>query len=53
MINEKLDTELLERLKLVENPDYEGEPLTTLDYILLTSVGIIFPGILMIWGWLA
>jgi hypothetical protein len=30
MTNEKLDTELLERLKLVDDPDYEGEPLTKL-----------------------
>ncbi len=52
MTSEKLDPELLERLRLVKDPNYEGEPLTTLDYILLISAGLIIPCILMIWGWL-
>ena len=53
MAKEKLDPELLERIRLVVDPDYEGEPLSKLDYFLLTTVGMIIPGILMIWGWLA
>jgi hypothetical protein len=53
MKNEKLDTELLERLELVMDPNYEGEPLSTSDYILLTIAGVVIPATLMIWGWLA
>lgn len=52
MTNKTLDPELIRRLELVEHPDYEGEPLTKGDYLLLSFAGIIFPFILMIWGWL-
>ncbi|SDO54447.1 hypothetical protein [Desulforhopalus singaporensis] len=51
MPTEKLDPDLARRLKLVENPDYEGEPLTKKDYTLLVLAGIILPLLLMVWGW--
>ena len=47
-----LDPELERRLKLVENPAYEGEPLTKSDYVWLLVVGIVIPLVLMLWGWL-
>ena len=50
MGEEQLDPELVKRIKLVENPDYEGDPLTGMDYVLLFLVGLIIPAILMIWG---
>jgi hypothetical protein len=51
MAEEQLDPELVKRIKLVEKPDYEGDPLTGMDYVLLFVVGLIIPAILMIWGW--
>jgi hypothetical protein len=52
MSDEVLDPELEKRLKLVENPAYEGESLTRSDQIWLFVTGIVIPFILMIWGWL-
>lgn len=51
MNQENLHPELVKRLKLVENPAYEGDPLNRMDYISLIVVGLIIPIILMIWGW--
>jgi len=51
MAEEQLDPELVKRIKLVEHSDYEGDPLTKTDYLLLFTVGLIIPAILMIWGW--
>jgi hypothetical protein len=51
MTEEKLDPELARRIKLVEDPAYEGEPLNTMDYVALIAVGIIIPFILMVGGW--
>lgn len=51
MSTSQLDPELLERLELVEEPDYEGESLTTGDYVLLVGAGLLLPFILMIIGW--
>lgn len=48
---QELDPELVKRLKMVEQPDYEGELLTTGDNILLIAAGIVFPLLLMVWGW--
>lgn len=52
MLDDKLDSELIRRIELVEQPDYEGEPLSRGDYFLLTFVGVIFPFIFMGYGWL-
>jgi hypothetical protein len=52
MAEEQLDPELVKRIKLVEKPDYEGDPLTQTDYLLLFAVGLIIPALLMLWGWL-
>ena len=48
----KLDPELLRRIDLVEDPAYEGEPLTKMDYTALVVVGIIIPFLLMVGGWI-
>lgn len=53
VVREDLDPRLVERLKLVEKQDYEGEPLQKADYIALLCVGLIIPFTLMLWGWLA
>ncbi len=46
-----LDPELVRRIELVEDPTYEGEPLTGKDYWGLVIVGLIIPFALMLWGW--
>jgi hypothetical protein len=51
MAKEQLDPELEKRIKLVEKPDYEGDPLTKNDYLLLFAVGLVIPALLMLWGW--
>jgi len=51
MAQEKLDPELEKRIKLVEDPAYEGEPLSGKDYTALIVVGVVIPFILMVWGW--
>ncbi len=51
MAQAKLDPELLRRIKLVEDPAYEGQPLNNKDYAALVIVGIIIPFLLMVWGW--
>ncbi len=51
MAKEKLDPELERRIKLVEDPAYEGESLNKMDYMALLVVGVIIPFILMFWGW--
>ena len=51
MDREGLHPELVKRLKLVEDPAYEGDPLNKLDHASLIAVGLIIPIILMIWGW--
>lgn len=52
MAQNKLDPELLRRIDLVEDPAYEGEPLTKMDYTALIIVGIIIPFLLMVGGWI-
>lgn len=52
MTQTKLDPELLRRIDLVEDPTYEGEPLTKTDYTALVIVGIVIPFILMVGGWI-
>jgi len=52
MTNKELDPELLRRIDLVEDPTYEGEPLTKTDYTALVIVGIVIPFILMVGGWI-
>jgi hypothetical protein len=51
MAQEKLDPELARRIKLVEDPAYEGEPLNGKDYTALIVIGIVLPFLLMAWGW--
>lgn len=51
-MSHELDPELLNRLKLVEDPTYEGESLNTMDYLALILVGLILPFALMVWGWI-
>ena len=52
MADEKLDPELVRRIKLVEDPAYEGESLNTLDYTALIVVGVVIPFVLMVGGWI-
>ncbi len=52
MAKEILDPKLLERIELVDDPAYEGEPLTGKDYMALVVVGLLAPFLLMIWGWM-
>ena len=51
MTKNVMDPELERRIKLVNDPSYEGAPLTGLDYWGLVIVGLIIPFILMAWGW--
>ena len=47
-----MDPELKRRLELVEDPTYEGEALSTMDYIGLVLAGLVIPLGLMVWGWI-
>ena len=47
----ELEALLAERLKLAEDPSYEGELLSGGDQLILFTVGIIVPIILLIIGW--
>jgi len=49
----ELEALLAERLKLAEDPSYEGEVLSRGDHLVLFTVGIIVPVILLIIGWVA
>ena len=47
----QLEALLAERLKLAEDPSYEGELLSSSDHLLLFTVGIIVPIVLLAIGW--
>lgn len=47
----ELEALLAERLKLAEEPGYEGELLSRGDHLILFAVGIVVPAILLIIGW--
>jgi hypothetical protein len=47
----ELEALLAERLKLAEDPSYEGELLSGRDHLVLVTVGIIVPIILLAIGW--
>jgi len=47
----ELEALLAERLKLAEDPSYEGELLSGGDHLLLFTVGIIVPIVLLAIGW--
>ena len=47
----ELEALLAERLKLAEDPSYEGELLSSSDHLLLFTVGIIVPIVLLAIGW--
>ena len=47
----ELERLLAERLKLAEDPSYEGEILTVGQHWTLATAGIIIPLILLIIGW--
>jgi hypothetical protein len=53
MSHDMFDSELKKRLKLVEDPAYEGQSLTRSDQVWLFVAGIVIPFVLMIWGWMA
>jgi hypothetical protein len=48
-----MDAELAQRLKIAEDPSYEGEVLTRGQHWLLATAGLIIPLILLIIGWVA
>ncbi len=47
----ELEALLAERLKLAEDPGYEGELLSRGDHLILFTVGIVIPVILLVIGW--
>lgn len=47
----ELEALLAERLKLAEDPSYEGELLSRGDQFILFTVGIIVPIVLLAIGW--
>ena len=47
----ELEALLAERLKLAEEPGYEGDLLSRGDQLILLTVGIIIPIILLAIGW--
>jgi hypothetical protein len=47
----ELEAMLAERLKLAEEPGYEGALLSSGDQFLLLTVGIIIPIVLLAIGW--
>ena len=51
MADQDLHPDLLRRIELVNESDYEGDPLTKGDHFLLILAGLIIPFILMVWGW--
>jgi hypothetical protein len=48
-----LEAELAQRLKMAEDPSYEGEVLNTRQHWLLATAGLIIPMVLLIIGWVA
>jgi hypothetical protein len=48
-----LDAELAQRLKMAEDPSYEGEVLNRAQHWLLATAGLIIPAVLLIIGWVA
>ena len=47
----ELEALLAERLKLADDPSYEGELLSSRDHLILFTVGIIVPIVLLAIGW--
>jgi hypothetical protein len=47
----ELEALLAERLKLADDPSYEGDLLTSSDHLLLFTIGIIVPIVLLVIGW--
>jgi hypothetical protein len=48
---QELEAMLAERLKLAEEPGYEGDLLSSSDHLILFTVGIIAPIVLLLIGW--
>ena len=48
-----LEAELAQRLKMAEDPSYEGEVLSRGQHWLLATAGLIIPVMLLIIGWVA
>jgi hypothetical protein len=48
-----MDAELAQRLKIAEDPSYEGEVLTRGQNWVLATVGLIIPFVMLIIGWVA
>lgn len=51
MINTTNSNELESRISELENPENQGAGFTGLDWVLLALTGVIFPVLLLIWGW--
>lgn len=45
------ERELERRLDILENPREQGEGFGKADWIWLAVLGVIFPVLLLIWGW--
>jgi hypothetical protein len=46
-----MDAELAQRLKIAEDPSYEGEILTRGQHWVLATVGLIIPFVMLVVGW--
>ena len=47
----KLDSDLEYRISELEKEENQGEGLTRGDWLFLIGSGIVFPILLLIWGW--
>lgn len=49
--NEAEERELERRLEILENPNNQGEGFGPTDWAWLFVLGVLFPAVLLIWGW--
>ncbi len=45
------ERELERRLKILEDQGEQGEDFGTTDWAWLAILGVLFPAVLLIWGW--
>jgi hypothetical protein len=52
MASQLLEPELERRVALLENVENQGAGFGQIDWFWLIALGIVFPALLLIWGWM-
>jgi hypothetical protein len=51
MERERSNLTIEERIEAITLPENQGGDLSTRDYVWYVLLGVVFPGVLLIWGW--